>query len=88
MSKIILKVFSNADDVHLVWTYDDDIPGCLGFASNADEAMRNRNIFRTASGLRTTLRSTPTGSGILRDPRSFGRFSATIGLITRRILGM
>jgi phosphatidylserine/phosphatidylglycerophosphate/cardiolipin synthase-like enzyme len=32
MSEINLKVFSNADDVHLVWTHADDIPGCLGFA--------------------------------------------------------
>jgi phosphatidylserine/phosphatidylglycerophosphate/cardiolipin synthase-like enzyme len=32
MPEITLKVFSNADDVHLVWTHADDIPGCLGFA--------------------------------------------------------
>ena len=32
MTDITLKVFSNADDVHLVWTHKDDIPGCLGFA--------------------------------------------------------
>lgn len=32
MSGITLKVFANADDVHLVWTHADDIPGCLGFA--------------------------------------------------------
>ncbi|RWG22561.1 MAG: phosphatidylserine synthase [Mesorhizobium sp.] len=32
MSGIILKVFSNADDVHLVWRHENDIPGCLGFA--------------------------------------------------------
>lgn len=32
MSKIILEVFSNADDAHLVWKHTDDIPGCLGFA--------------------------------------------------------
>src|SRR5690349_3471309 len=32
MSQITLKAFSNADDVHLVWTHKDDIPGCLGFA--------------------------------------------------------
>ncbi|CDZ59634.1 phospholipase D-like domain-containing protein [Neorhizobium galegae] len=32
MTGITLKVFSNADDVHLVWRHADDIPGCLGFA--------------------------------------------------------
>ena len=32
MSDVILKVFSNADDVHLVWNHHNDIPGCLGFA--------------------------------------------------------
>jgi phosphatidylserine/phosphatidylglycerophosphate/cardiolipin synthase-like enzyme len=32
MSEIILKAFSNADDVHLVWNHEDDIPGCLGVA--------------------------------------------------------
>ena len=32
MTDITLKVFSNADDVHLVWNHDEDIPGCLGFA--------------------------------------------------------
>lgn len=32
MAEIRLKVCSNADDVHLVWNHDDDIPGCLGFA--------------------------------------------------------
>jgi phosphatidylserine/phosphatidylglycerophosphate/cardiolipin synthase-like enzyme len=32
MTDVTLKVFSNADDVHLVWTHKDDIPGCLGFA--------------------------------------------------------
>ena len=32
MSEIHLKVFSNVDDVHLVWTHADDIPRCLGFA--------------------------------------------------------
>ncbi|RZF64322.1 hypothetical protein EWE75_11205 [Sphingomonas populi] len=32
MADIRLKVCSNADDVHLVWNHDEDIPGCLGFA--------------------------------------------------------
>ncbi|ARQ13554.1 phospholipase D-like domain-containing protein (plasmid) [Rhizobium etli] len=32
MSEIALEVFSNADDVHLVWSHQDDIDGCLGFA--------------------------------------------------------
>jgi phosphatidylserine/phosphatidylglycerophosphate/cardiolipin synthase-like enzyme len=32
MSGITLRVFANADDVHLVWNHEDDIPGCLGFA--------------------------------------------------------
>ncbi|WP_081991156.1 phospholipase D-like domain-containing protein [Inquilinus limosus] len=32
MFEITLKVFANADDVHLVWAHKDDIPGCLGFA--------------------------------------------------------
>jgi phosphatidylserine/phosphatidylglycerophosphate/cardiolipin synthase-like enzyme len=32
MAEIILRVFSNADDVHLVWSHKTDIPGCLGFA--------------------------------------------------------
>jgi phosphatidylserine/phosphatidylglycerophosphate/cardiolipin synthase-like enzyme len=32
MTDIVLNVFSNADDVHLVWRHDADIPGCLGFA--------------------------------------------------------
>ena len=32
MTDIKLKVFSNADDVHLVWRHSEDIPGCLGFA--------------------------------------------------------
>jgi phosphatidylserine/phosphatidylglycerophosphate/cardiolipin synthase-like enzyme len=32
MTEISLKVFSNADDVHLVWSHEEDIPGCLGFA--------------------------------------------------------
>ncbi|BCH19667.1 hypothetical protein MesoLjLa_65180 (plasmid) [Mesorhizobium sp. L-2-11] len=32
MTEITLKVFANADDVHLVWSHDNDIPGCLGFA--------------------------------------------------------
>lgn len=32
MTAISLRVFANADDVHLVWTHKDDIPGCLGFA--------------------------------------------------------
>jgi len=32
MADIVLKVFSNADDVHLVWSHEADIPGCLGFA--------------------------------------------------------
>jgi hypothetical protein len=32
MAEIKLAVFANADDVHLVWSHDQDIPGCLGFA--------------------------------------------------------
>jgi phosphatidylserine/phosphatidylglycerophosphate/cardiolipin synthase-like enzyme len=32
MTEIKLKVFANADDVHLVWNHEEDIPGCLGFA--------------------------------------------------------
>jgi len=32
MPAIRLEAFANADDVHLVWTHDEDIPGCLGFA--------------------------------------------------------
>ncbi|TPL78457.1 hypothetical protein FJ941_23350 [Mesorhizobium sp. B2-3-13] len=32
MADIILKVFANADDVHLVWSHQEDIEGCLGFA--------------------------------------------------------
>ncbi|MDL2407610.1 hypothetical protein PY650_18455 [Rhizobium calliandrae] len=32
MSEIALKVFSNADDVHLVWLHQEDIVGCLAFA--------------------------------------------------------
>jgi phosphatidylserine/phosphatidylglycerophosphate/cardiolipin synthase-like enzyme len=32
MTEVKLRVFANADDVHLVWTTDADIDGCLGFA--------------------------------------------------------
>jgi hypothetical protein len=32
MAEIILKVFANADDVHLVWSHDKEVTGCLGFA--------------------------------------------------------
>ena len=32
MTEIRLGVFANGDDVHLVWTHEEDIPGCLGFA--------------------------------------------------------
>lgn len=32
MTAIKLRVFANADDVHLVWDHDEDIAGCVGFA--------------------------------------------------------
>jgi hypothetical protein len=32
MANIRHEVYSNANDVKLVWNHDDDIPGCLGFA--------------------------------------------------------
>ncbi|WP_192886486.1 phospholipase D-like domain-containing protein [Agrobacterium sp. LAD9] len=68
MSKVILKVFSNADDVHLVWTHQDDIPGCLGFAIECRRGdaepkyLSNRVGFENdteldANGQRYTVRS-------------------------------
>ena len=68
MSAITLKVFSNADDVHLVWNHEDDIPGCLGFAIQCRRGdaepkyLSNRVGFEDdtevdANGERLTLRS-------------------------------
>ena len=68
MTDIILKVFSNADDVHLVWTHKDDIPGCLGFAIQCRRGdakpkyLSNRvgfadDVETDAQGNRLTVRS-------------------------------
>ncbi|MGR9319822.1 phospholipase D-like domain-containing protein (plasmid) [Rhizobium leguminosarum] len=68
MPEITLKVFSNADDVHLVWRHRDDIPGCLGFAIEckrgdaAPKYLSNRVGFEDdtevdAQGERLTSRS-------------------------------
>lgn len=68
MVEIHLGVFSNADDAHLVWQHDADIPGCLGFAiecrrgDGQPKYLSNRVGFENdtdvdAHGERLTVRS-------------------------------
>ncbi|ATY34827.1 phospholipase D-like domain-containing protein [Sphingomonas psychrotolerans] len=65
---IALKVCSNADDVHLVWNHDADIPQCLGFAieckrgDNPPKYLSNRvgfedDVETDADGNQLTARS-------------------------------
>ncbi|MBB3396122.1 hypothetical protein [Rhizobium sp. BK060] len=71
MTDIKLKVFSNADDVHLVWRHSEDIPGCIGFAIECRRGdgdpkyLSNRVGFENdtevdADGKRLTSRSSQT----------------------------
>ena len=88
MSEIHLKVFSNADDVHLVWTHADDIPGCLGFAIECRRGDAEPKYLSNRVGFEDDVEVDGDGNQFTSRLLRSGRFNAMTGPITRPIWAM